>query len=264
MSQTQFLLHNLEMVLVKSRFPENVGMIARACANMGAGGITLVDPELWNIEKAGPLATAKGRPLLENIRMESDLKAAVAPYALVVGTTARTGGWRKQLLHPSQAAQEVVAALAEGERVALMMGPEDRGLNNEEIECCQRLVTIPTAHAASLNVAQASLVLLYECFKATHVPKGDDLPQEVITARLTEEQNATKERTIDRRVSAADEARLLENLKETLLHIDFLPKDNPDYFFMPLRRFFGRSALRRHEYDAFMGLCRQIKNKCAK
>ncbi len=252
MPNIDFPLQNLEMVLVKSRFPENVGMIARACANMGAGGITLVQPELWNEEKARPLATAKGQYLLESIRIEEQLSEAVAPYALVVGTTARTGGWRKQLLHPSQAAAEVVAALQEGERVALMMGPEDRGLSNEEIECCQRLVTIPTAQATSLNVAQASLVLLYECFKATHVPK-----QECTTAPITENQK------IDRRISAADETRLLENLKESLVKIDFLPKDNPDYFFMPLRRLFGRAGLRRHEYDALMGVCRQIKNKLA-
>ncbi len=295
MSQTEFPLHNLEMVLVKSRFPENIGMIARACANMGAGGITLVQPELWNAEKARPLATAKGQHLLESIRLESDLRDAVAPYALVVGTTARTGGWRKQLLHPSQAAQEIVAALQEGERVALMMGPEDRGLNNEEIECCQRLVTIPTAHAASLNVAQASLILLYECFKATHVSKGgvNSLPMQEMVPRdlpgqsgqpeqlgqseqatqvgqltsgnvpcVVENQESAISSKVDKRVTAADEARLLENLKESLVAIDFLPKDNPDYFFMPLRRFFGRAGLRRHEYDAFMGLCRQIKNKC--
>ncbi len=261
MQITEAILENLEMVLVKSRFPENVGMISRACANMGAGGITLVDPELWNPEKARPLATAKGQYILESVRIEQDLADAVAPYALVVGTTARTGGWRRELLHPSQAAKEIVAVLAEGERVAIMMGPEDRGLNNEEIECCQRLVTIPTAHAASLNVAQASLILLYECFKAVHDIKE---AQKTLIKHESDCQEAEGQANskVDRRVSAADEARLFENLKETLTRIDFLQKDNPDYFFMPLRRLFGRAGLRRHEYDALMGMCRQIKNKC--
>ncbi len=267
MQITEAILDNLEMVLVKSRFPENIGMIARACANMGAGGITLAQPELWSYEKARPLATAKGQYLLESIRIEQNLADAVAPYALVVGTTARTGGWRRELLHPTQAAKEIVAALAEGERVAIMMGPEDRGLNNEEIECCQRLVTIPTAHAASLNVAQASLLLLYECFKAVHdlkeAQKALSLEAEQDTATQEQEPEPAPNAKVDRRISAADEARLLENLKETLVRIDFLQKDNPDYFFMPLRRLFGRAGLRRHEYDALMGMCRQIKNKCS-
>ncbi len=263
MQISEALLDNLEMVLVKPRFPENIGMIARACANMGAGGITLVDPEMWHPEKARPLATAKGQYILDAVRLELELKDAVAPYALVVGTTARTGGWRRELLHPTQAAKEILAVLAEGERVALMMGPEDRGLNNEEIECCQRLVTIPTAHAASLNVAQASLLLLYECFKAVHDLKEEQkVLMESTECTIHEENVASHNTKVDRRVSAADEARLLENLKETLVQIDFLQKDNPDYFFMPLRRLFGRAGLRRHEYDALMGMCRQIKNKC--
>ncbi len=252
MQITEAILDNLEVVLVKPRFPENIGMIARACANMGAGGITLVDPEMWHPEKARPLATAKGQYILESVRIEQELSDAVAPYTLVVGTTARTGGWRRELLHPTQAAKEMVAALLEGGRVALMMGPEDRGLNNEEIECCQRLVTIPTAQATSLNVAQATLLLLYECFKAVHERK-EECKNEVSQGEAS---------PVDKRVSAADEARLLENLKETLVQIDFLQKDNPDYFFMPLRRLFGRAGLRRHEYDALMGMCRQIKNKC--
>ncbi len=239
----EFPLENLEVILLKSRFPENVGMVARAVANMGAGGITLVNPELWNMDKARPLATAKGLDILENITIENDLAAALAPYALVVGSTSRTGGFRRELLHPTKAAKEMFAVLQENQRVALLMGPEDRGLHNDEITYCQRLVTIPTAKAASLNVAQATLLLLYECFKATHVPKK--------TAEA--EQN---------RISSADEARLMENLKSALLHIDFLHENNPEYFFMPLRRLFGRAGLRRHEYDALMGICRQIKNKC--
>ena len=247
-------LSGLTVVLARPRFPENIGMIARACANMGAGGITLVNPERWQIDKARPLATPRAYSILENVCVESDLSSALGSFALVVGTTARTGGFRRALLHPSQAAKEMVSVLAEGERVALVMGAEDSGLSNEEIESCQRLVTIPTAYASSLNIAQATLLLLYECFNSLHNLKESQ--------RIQIEAQVEQDKLIDRRVSASDETRLLEKLKETLLYIDFLHVDNPDYFFMPLRRFFGRAGLRRHEYDAFMGICRQIMNKC--
>ncbi len=256
-------MKNIQVILLKSRFPENVGMVARAVANMGAGGISLVKPELWNMEKARPLATAKGQHILENITIEPDLDQALASHALVVGTSARTGGWRREILHPSKAAKEISVALKHNESVALLMGPEDKGLNNEEITYCQRLVSIPTAEAASLNVAQATLLMLYECFKTFHAPKN--MPNSSnVTANTTDTFN---EETADideheRRISSADEKRLMENLKETLMHIDFLHQNNPDYFFMPLRRLFGRAGLRRHEYDALMGICRQIKNKC--
>ncbi len=246
------LLHKLEVVMVKCRFPENIGMAARACANMGSNNICLVDPEMWHIEKARPLATAKGQHILENIRVVQTLPQALAQHALVVGTTARTGGWRKELLHPEQAAIEIITVLNEGHSVALVMGPEDRGLNNEEIECCQRLVTIPTAEAASLNVAQSILLLLYECFKANH-----EFTQKTRTHVNTKE----NEHTIAR-ITCADQERLYTHLKDMLLHIDFLHGNNPDYFLMPLRRFLGRIGLRRHEYDTIMGVCRQVRNMC--
>ena len=44
------------------------------------------------------------------------------------------------------------------------------------------------------------------------------------------------------------------------LAIDYLKSDNPDYFLMPLRRFLGKSGLRRHEMDMLMGICRQVDN----
>ena len=47
-------------------------------------------------------------------------------------------------------------------------------------------------------------------------------------------------------------------MRDTLLALDYLKGNNPDYFLMPLRRFFGKTALRRHEMDMLMGICRQV------
>ena len=58
-------LAGLVVVLVRTRFPENVGAVARACLNMGVAEIRLVTPELWDIEKALPMATLHARHLLE-------------------------------------------------------------------------------------------------------------------------------------------------------------------------------------------------------
>ncbi len=252
------ILDNLHIILHKTRFPENIGMCARACANMGAASLCVVQPELWNKEhqeKARALATAKGHIFLDTIKVMPNLADALAPHTLVVGTTARTGGWRRDILMPEQAAHEIITTLHQGNSVALVMGAEDRGLDNEAIERCHRLVTIPTTEAASLNVAQALLIVLYECAKAGRAAFKDPLADK----EAKEVQNPP---TQSPRISAADHERLYEHLKDMLLRIDFVHGDNPDYFLMPLRRFLGRAALRRHEYDALMGLCRQIRNKC--
>ena len=59
-------------------------------------------------------------------------------------------------------------------------------------------------------------------------------------------------------------SRLMEALKDALLRLDVLYGDYADYFLMPWRRFLARARLRRSEYAAFMGLCRQIRWKVQK
>ena len=92
---SQDALRHLEIIMVGTKFPENIGMAARACANTGCGRLTLVSPAWWDKEKARPLATAKGEPLLDAIEVKPTLGDALAPNVLTFGTTARTGGWRR-------------------------------------------------------------------------------------------------------------------------------------------------------------------------
>lgn len=239
------LLRNLSVVLGKTKFPENIGMAARACANMGCGALHLVAPEWHDPDKARPLATHKGESVLDAVSTHAALPDALAHTVFSVGTTARVGGWRRDILTPEQAAQEVVNKLAEGP-VALVFGPEDRGLDNTEIESCSRLVTIPTDGASSLNVAQAVLILVYECLKAASavaVGRPDVMNDPGAGSR---------------RITHAEQEVVFSALRETLLGLDYLKGNNPDYFLMPVRRFLGKNGLRRHEMDMLMGVCRQI------
>ena len=100
-------MRRLRLVLVRTRFPENVGTAARASANFGHAPLFLIDPERWGESgkaRAMPLATAQGAPMLDSLTVSPSLADAVAPCTLVIGTTARTGGWRRQLFTPGQAA----------------------------------------------------------------------------------------------------------------------------------------------------------------
>lgn len=229
-------MSNLAVILTAPRFPENIGMAARACANMGCRRLILVKPEHWDRAKAEPLATPKGLPLLDGIEIYPDLACALAPFPLSIATTARLGGWRRKVLQPEQAA----ALFCRFPNAALVMGPEDRGLSNEEICQCDAIASIPTSNeAASLNLAQATLLMLYEWRKASH---------------------AGREKTVTAYISHAEKQRLEETLKAALLALDCLHGQNPDYFFQQWRGILSRARLRRHEYDCVMGFCRQIIN----
>jgi tRNA/rRNA methyltransferase len=258
-------LSGLSVVLVGARFPENVGMAARACANMGCRNLILVAPERWLPDKARPLATPKGEPILDRIRVVDDLDQALADQSLVVGTTARVGGWRRGAGTPEKAAAAVLSVLDEGARAALVFGREDRGLSNDELARCHRLVTIPTAGASSLNLAQAVLLMLYACLRArTDAPELSSARTEGASGGAASrlETNAPRPpdpRSRSRLATHAELAMVYATVKETLLDIDYLHPDNPDYFLMPVRRFLGKTGLRRHEVDMLMGICRQIR-----
>lgn len=240
------LLDNLQIILVGTRFPENVGMAARACANLGCPILKLVQPELWIPDKAAPLATSKGLSILHNVCLYETLMDAVADSNLVIGTTARTGGWRKGILPVSQASDQIASALGSGDMVSLVFGPEDRGLCNSDITHCHALLNIPTEEgASSLNVAQAVLLVLHEC--ANKMRAIRKIPQSSSGQ--------------SQKITANDMERLFSSLQEALLQLDCLHGDNPDYFFLPWKRLLHRARLKRHEYDAFMGLCRQVHHK---
>lgn len=253
------MLHNLSVILVRPRFPENIGMAARAMANMGATELVLVRPERWDREKAASLATSQGQALLDSAKREESLADALASCTAAFGATARTGGWRKDMLSPERAAREIRATAREGNRVALVFGSEDRGLDNEEITLCTHGVHIPTiAEHRSLNLAQAVLLLLYECLKADLALPFMRQRGEAYPFALPAKDNGS------RRASLAEEGLLMAALRETLMNIDYLPRENPDWFLQPLRRFLRRSRLRRHEFDMLMGICRQIRNRLKK
>lgn len=237
------MLKNVSVILSRPKYPENIGSVARACVNMGCSSLILVNPLNFDMDKASPLATSKGKALLENAVICKNLREALSGFNRAYATTARLGKWRKAVLTPWEAAAGVMDQKQGPASSALVFGPEDTGLLNEEVELCTHIVSIPASSDAwSLNLSQAVLIILYECFK--HVPAA-------LTGSIRAE---------DSRLITLEEARALqENIRETLLEISFLHPDNPDYFMMPLKRFMARKDLRIHEFSLLMGICRQIR-----
>ncbi|MFH1913186.1 MAG: RNA methyltransferase [Pseudomonadota bacterium] len=237
------MLDDLAVILFRPKYPENIGSVARACLNMGVSRLILVAPYNLDMDKARPLATSHARHILDTARVVDTLAEAVEGFTAVYGTTARTGGWRKGIMSPANLAETVDERLRSGGRVAILFGPEDTGLTNDETSICSGLMTIPTSReGTSLNLAQAVVVVLYECFKrALDKPFTPDGPP------------------VERATTVQEQEALFENLRETLLAIDFLKDDNPDYWMLPVRRFFAKINLRRNEFNLLMGVCRQVQ-----
>ena len=229
-------LKHIAIVLIGTRYPENIGAAARAMLNMGLERLILVDPHNDDPVRVNRMATHAASVVVEKVEKYDNLKEALADFQYVVGTTARLGGQRKVVSSPAKLADKLIP-LSEQNRIAILFGPEDRGLSNVDIRSCHTLVNIPTAEFSSLNLAQAVMVVCYELFRFSLDKPGEFAP------RLANQHELDA---------------MYAQLKEVLMRISFINPDNPDYFMNNLRHFFTRMQLRAKEVQIIRGLCRQV------
>lgn len=156
------------VILCEPQLGENIGTTARAMANFGLWDLRLVKPrDGWPNEKA-VAAASRADHVLERVRVFDTLAEAIGDLSLVFATTARSRELRHEVIGPDTAAQRTMAAIAGGQGVGLVFGREKWGLSNEEVALCGTIVTLPVEPAfASLNIAQAVLVLAYEWRRAS-------------------------------------------------------------------------------------------------
>src|SRR6516164_5108336 len=154
------------VVLVEPQLGENIGAAARAMANFGLSQLRLVNPRQgWPNDKARMMATGAGR-LLEAATLYPTLAAAIADCSIVLATTARAHDQAKPVIGPAEAAGLIAPAIAAGENIAVLFGRERNGLENDEVALADAIVTLPVNPAfASLNLAQAVVIVAYEWFK---------------------------------------------------------------------------------------------------
>lgn len=161
------VLDRVVVVLHKPQDPINIGAVVRAMKNMGVAQLRLVQPvayDPWRVE-----GVAHGtRDLVERITHFDSLAAAVADCVRVAAFAGKRRAAKWPVVTPRALAPMLLDASADGP-VAIVFGQEDHGLAAESLDQAQLLVHIPTTEHASLNLAQAVLVALYEL----HVAAGD-------------------------------------------------------------------------------------------
>jgi tRNA/rRNA methyltransferase len=162
------------VILVEPQLGENIGATARAMANFGLSRLRLVKPkQAWPNDKARMMAAGADR-ILDGATLYDTLAAAIADCSFVMATTARAHDQAKPVIGPAEAAAQMAPRVAFGETVGIMFGRERNGLENDEVALADCIVTLPVNPAfASLNLAQAVLIVAYEWFK---LASGEALP----------------------------------------------------------------------------------------
>lgn len=199
------------IVLCQTQMGENIGSAARAMKNFGLSELVLVAPKCeWPNDRAQILASGSG-DILERARLAQGAAQGLAPYGLVLATTARARDVVKDIHTPEAAARRLREAASNGVRTAIMFGGERAGLDNDELSLADAVITIPTADFWSLNLGQAVLLLAYEWFKS-----GDATPPKRTRASIAKP--ATREELVG----------LFEHLEREL--------DAAQFFFPPHKR----------------------------
>jgi tRNA/rRNA methyltransferase len=223
---------NLAVVLVSPKTPGNIGSAARAMLNMGASDLRLVAPRCNHLDSQAVAMAVHADTLLRSARVYPTLREALADRDISVGTTARQRGDLPPPRHPAQLRPLVRAAAAP----ALVFGPEETGLINSDLEQCQVTVRIPTGDYASLNLAQAVLLVCYEFLQGL-----DDVPD-------LERKTATRE----------EMEAMYGHLQETMHLIGYTDAVRARHTLRLWRAMLDRALMSSAESRLFRGLLRQV------
>ncbi|WP_283194496.1 RNA methyltransferase [Rhizobium sp. AN80A] len=187
-SERLLLTEGPVIILVEPQMGENIGMVARAMANFGLSELRLVNPrDGWPNEKA-QAAASKADHVIEGTKVYDTLEEAISDLNFVYATTARERDGFKPVRSPVVAARTLRARFAAGEGTGILFGRERWGLSNEEVALADEIVTFPVNPAfASLNIAQAVLLMSYEWMKSGMEDLGS------VPFQATEQTPSTKE-----------------------------------------------------------------------
>ncbi|MFK7090317.1 RNA methyltransferase [Chromobacterium violaceum] len=238
--QVPDFLQNIRVVLARPNHPGNIGSAARAMKTMGLSRLYLVEPKVFPNEEANALASG-AVDLLENATVVGSLREALSDVTVACALTSRRRELTTPLSTPRQTTPELIARARDGEQVALVFGNETFGLSIEEVEQCNRLVTIPgNPDYFSLNLAMAVQVMTYELFSHT----GVDVEY------LRAEGEAATQSEVDG---------MCGHLEQAMDEIGYFQRRNSERLMRRMRTMFHRAGMLREEIDILRGFYKQVQ-----
>ena len=238
------------VILNETQDVVNIATSVRAMMNMGLRRLRLVAPADYNAYRIGGIAHGS-EAVLEQAEFFDTLEAALHDVAYVVGTTARPRTQAFVWQHPRAAAPELLAIAAERAAdgpVAIVFGREDKGLSNDELDRCDRLLVVPTDPGySSLNLAQAVLLVTYELWLAA-----------------TDQQPLPRPKRDAPPASRAQLDALYQDTDHALATIEFYKDRQPEALLRTLRAVYRRAELTSREAGLVRGIMIEVRKYIAR
>ena len=232
----------INIVLVDTIHPGNIGSVARAMKTMGLSRLSLVNPRIFPSDDAIALS-GNATDVLNEAKIFTSIKDAIKESTFVYATSSRDRSIQWPITDAASAASDIVNEVNSNKEISIIFGKEDRGLTNDELEYANRLIEIPAnPEYPVLNLAMSVQIISYEIFKASSdgkLKEWRDYPE----------------------VNSKQLQMLIDHFIETAIDIDVIDPDNPKKIISRIKRMFTRLQPDEMEASFMRGFLSGIKKK---
>ena len=232
----------INIVLVDTIHPGNIGSVARAMKTMGLSKLSLVNPRIFPSGDANALS-GNATDVLESANIYSSIKDAIKDSTFVYATSSRDRSIQWPIMDASSAAEKISKEVTSDKEISIIFGKEDRGLTNSELEYANNLIEIPAnPEYPVLNLAMSAQIICYEIFKASNndnIKEWRDYPE----------------------VNSEQLQRLIDHFIDTAVKIDVIDPDNPKKILSRIKRMFTRLQPDEMEASFMRGFLSGINKK---
>ena len=211
----------INIVLVETSHPGNIGSVARAMKTMGLSRLSLVNPKDFPSGDANALS-GNARDVLDAAIIYPNLDAAIKESTFVYATSARNRSINWPTVNPEEAADRILDQVAGDKEISIIFGREDRGLTNEELQLANFHLEIPAnTDYPVLNIAMSVQIVTYELFKNINTSQDRewrDYPE----------------------INSEDLQRLIDHFVETSIDLEMIDPKNPSQIIARIKRMFSR------------------------
>ena len=232
----------VQIVLVETSHPGNIGSVARAMKNMGLSRLALINPKKFPHDEATALA-GNAVDVLEQAQVFSSIEEAVKNSKIIFATSARERTIEWPVASAKDAAQEINQLAAENIEVSILFGREDRGLTNEELQLSNKHLIIPAdPEYPVLNIAMSTQVVCYELYQASHnepIGPWQDFPE----------------------YTSQELQHLIDHFNEIVFKLDLIDPKNPKQILTRMERMFRRLYPDQMEGNFLRGFLKAVNNR---
>ena len=228
-------LKNISIVLVKPQIGENIGATARAMKNFGLSNLHIVSPkEKWPNKKA-MYTSVKAIDVINNAKIYKKTEDVLSKNDIVFATSARIRNINKKIFTLEEAIKKIKVSKR---KIAILFGPENAGLSNEDLISCNYLIKIPThSKYESLNLSHAVSVVAHSLYSSK---------LKKIHYKNTDKSDIASQKDLFKFYQF-----LIGNLEKTGF---FRPKEKKNFMIKSIKNIFSQQAITKRELRTLMGI----------